>query len=251
MHPYAIEEIRTLATGELVYNHERDEPPRKQIFDEKVVGELNTMLQAVVLEGTGKAAQLDYTYSVGKTGTSSAYRDAWFIGFTGQYVTGVWLGNDDFTPMARVTGGSFPAQTWHNYMMAAHDTDNIPQIVGLPVHPVQAAEQANIAAATAQNAHSQSRDRRRARARKREGHGAGDASGAGEAKRHAQGRSAAEPERCAPGSCRGARGRHRAETEPDLCQHRGRLGGARHAQSQAEPQAALSAGSDAAAATPH
>ena len=135
-----------------VYNHDRDEPPRKQIFDKKVVAELNTMLQAVVLEGTGKAAQLDYTYSVGKTGTSSAYRDAWFIGFTGQYVTGVWLGNDDFTPMARVTGGSFPAQTWHAYMMAAHNTDNIPQIAGLPVHPVQAAEQARIAAAMAQNA---------------------------------------------------------------------------------------------------
>jgi penicillin-binding protein 1A len=74
------------------------------------------------------------------------------MGFTGQYVTGVWLGNDDFTPMARVTGGSFPAQTWKAYMIAAHDTDNIPQIAGLPVHPVQAAEQARIAAAMAQNA---------------------------------------------------------------------------------------------------
>jgi penicillin-binding protein 1A len=147
-----VEEIRTLSGGGVVYNHDRDEPPRKQIFDPKVIGDLNTMLQAVVLEGTGKAAQLDYTYSAGKTGTSSAYRDAWFIGFTGQYVTGVWLGNDDFTPMARVTGGSFPAQTWKTYMVAAHDTDNIPQIAGLPVHPVQAAEQARIAAAVAQNA---------------------------------------------------------------------------------------------------
>ena len=57
-----------------------------------------------------------------KTGTSTAYRDAWFVGFTGQYVAGVWLGNDDFTPMARVTGGSFPAQTWHNYHGAAPTT---------------------------------------------------------------------------------------------------------------------------------
>ena len=69
------------------------------------------------------------------------------MGFTGQYVTGVWLGNDDFTPMARVTGGSFPAQTWHAFMVAAHDTDNIPQIPGIDVHPVQAAEQAQLAAA--------------------------------------------------------------------------------------------------------
>jgi penicillin-binding protein 1A len=152
VRPYAIEEIKTLAGNEVIYNHERDEPPRKQIFERKVIEQLNTMLQAVVLEGTGKAAQLDYTYSAGKTGTSSAYRDAWFIGFTGQYVTGVWLGNDDFTPMSRVTGGSFPAQTWHTYMVAAHDTDNIPQIAGLPVHPVQAAEQERIAATIAQNA---------------------------------------------------------------------------------------------------
>jgi penicillin-binding protein 1A len=152
VRPYAVEEIKTLAGNEIIYNHERDEPPRKQIFERKVIEQLNTMLQAVVLEGTGKAAQLDYTYSAGKTGTSSAYRDAWFIGFTGQYVTGVWLGNDDFTPMSRVTGGSFPAQTWHTYMVAAHDTDNIPQIAGLPVHPVQAAEQERVAATLAQNA---------------------------------------------------------------------------------------------------
>jgi penicillin-binding protein 1A len=151
VRPFAIEEIRTIP-GDLIYNHDRDEPPRKQIFPRKAVEELNTMLQAVVLEGTGKKAQLDYTFSAGKTGTSSAYRDAWFIGFTGQYVTGVWVGNDDFTPMSRVTGGSFPAETWHNYMMAAHDTDNIAQIPGLELHPVQVAERARIAAAMAQNA---------------------------------------------------------------------------------------------------
>ena len=58
-HPYAIEEIRTLSRGDVVYNHDRDEPPRKQIFDRKVIEELNTMLQGVVLNGTGKAAQLD------------------------------------------------------------------------------------------------------------------------------------------------------------------------------------------------
>ena len=147
VRPYAVEEIRTLG-GETVYNRDRDEPPRKEIFKREVVETLNTMLQAVVTEGTGKAAQLDYTNSVGKTGTSSAYRDAWFLGFTGQYVVGVWLGNDDFTPMARVTGGSFPAQTWHTFMVQAHDTDNIPPIPGLPLHPLQMAEQERMAAMT-------------------------------------------------------------------------------------------------------
>jgi penicillin-binding protein 1A len=106
----------------------------------------------VVQAGTARAAQLDFTYSIGKTGTSSNFRDAWFMGMTGQYVAGVWLGNDDFTPMARVTGGSFPAQTWHNFMVAAHDTDNIPKLPGIAVHPVQVAEQARLAAAAAQNA---------------------------------------------------------------------------------------------------
>ncbi len=143
-HAYGIEEIHTLQ-GEPLYSHDRDEPPRKQLFDPQVVGTLNTMMQGVVLAGTGKAAQLDYTYSVGKTGTSSNYRDAWFVGFTGQYVGGVWLGNDDFSPMSRVTGGSFPAQIWHNFMVLAHDTDNIPTIPGLEPHPVQVAEQARLA----------------------------------------------------------------------------------------------------------
>ncbi|MGB6437952.1 MAG: hypothetical protein WBE89_01175, partial [Methyloceanibacter sp.] len=106
---------------------------------------LNSMLQGVVTGGTGRAAQLDFTYSIGKTGTSSNFRDAWFMGITGQYVAGVWIGNDDFSPMSRVTGGSFPAQTWHNFMVLAHDTDNIPQIPGIEVHPVQVAEQERLA----------------------------------------------------------------------------------------------------------
>jgi penicillin-binding protein 1A len=154
VRPYGIEEIRTLP-GELLYNHDRDEPPRRRIFDRQVVEKLNTMLQAVVLEGTGKAAKLDYTHSAGKTGTSSAYRDAWFIGYTGQYVTGVWVGNDNFTPMSRVTGGSFPAQSWAAYMKAAYATDNIPTIPGLEPHPAQVAEQARLAAAAAQRAGSE------------------------------------------------------------------------------------------------
>jgi len=143
-HAYGIEEIHTLQ-GQLLYSHRNDEPARKQLFDRKVVETLNSMLQGVVTYGTGRRAQLDYTHSVGKTGTSSNYRDAWFMGFTGQYIAGVWLGNDDFGPMARVTGGSFPAQAWHDFMVMAHDTDNIATIPGLPVHPVQVAEQQRLA----------------------------------------------------------------------------------------------------------
>ena len=150
VRPYGIEEIRTIP-GELLYNHNRDEPERKRIFERKVVEQLNSMLRTVVTAGTGRRSQLDYTNNVGKTGTSSAYRDAWFMGFTGQYVTGVWLGNDDFTPMARVTGGSFPAETWKTYMEAAHDTDSIPVVPGVEPHPRQVAEQQRIAAIMSQN----------------------------------------------------------------------------------------------------
>ncbi|MGA7372812.1 MAG: PBP1A family penicillin-binding protein [Methyloceanibacter sp.] len=144
VHNYAIEEIHTLQ-GQLLYSHERDTPARKQLFSRESVEMLNSMLQGVVTGGTGRAAQLDFTYSIGKTGTSSNFRDAWFMGITGQYVAGVWIGNDDFSPMSRVTGGSFPAQTWHNFMVLAHDTDNIPQIPGIEVHPVQVAEQERLA----------------------------------------------------------------------------------------------------------
>lgn len=144
VHAYGIEEIHTLQ-GQLLYSHERDQPQRKQIFSRNSVEMLNTMLQGVVTGGTGRAAQLDFTNAIGKTGTSSSFRDAWFMGITGQYVAGIWLGNDDFTPMSRVTGGSFPAQTWHNFMVLAHDTDSIPEIPGIALHPVQVAEQERLA----------------------------------------------------------------------------------------------------------
>ncbi len=122
----------------------------------RVVAEMNQMMQAVVTEGTGRRAQLDITHTVGKTGTSSSYRDAWFVGFTGQLVTGVWIGNDDFRPMiidssARtgsatgVTGGGLPAQTWQAYMTVAHTTPNIPTIAGLTPHPRLVQEQQRLA----------------------------------------------------------------------------------------------------------
>lgn len=145
IRPYAITEIRD-THERLLYSHDRDEPKPKQIFDRKVIETLNQMLAKVVTEGTGRRAQLDFTYVAGKTGTSSSYRDAWFMGFTGQYVTGVWMGNDSYRPMGRVTGGSLPAMTWHRYMSQAHASLNIPQIPGLPLHPKQVEELERIAA---------------------------------------------------------------------------------------------------------
>ena len=62
---------------------------------------------------------LAFEPTAGKTGTNQSYRDAWFIGFTGHHVAGVWLGNDDFTPMKEVTGGLLPAPIWKRIMMEA------------------------------------------------------------------------------------------------------------------------------------
>jgi membrane peptidoglycan carboxypeptidase len=79
---------------------------------------MTDMLQAVVQQGTGRAAMLDRPTG-GKTGTSQDFRDAWFVGFTADYTAGVWLGNDNGEPMERVTGGNLPARIWHDVMMEA------------------------------------------------------------------------------------------------------------------------------------
>jgi penicillin-binding protein 1A len=99
-------------------------------------------MRAVVTDGTGKRAELGFTTAVGKSGTSSSWRDAWFVGFTGALVTGVWIGYDDFRPMGGITGGSLPAQAWHNYMSVAHKNyRTIPAIPGLGLDAKQVAEQ--------------------------------------------------------------------------------------------------------------
>lgn len=141
--PYAILDMYS-SRGELIYTRDKDEPPAPRVLSRRVVEQMNQMMQMVVTEGTGRRAQLDYTFTVGKTGTSSGYRDAWFVGFSGQYVTGVWMGNDDYRPMHNVTGGTIPTMAWHSFMSVAHTSMDIPQIPGLPLHPTQIAERQKI-----------------------------------------------------------------------------------------------------------
>ena len=112
VHPYAITSIRDRA-GNVLYTHEA--PPVVQAAMPWVVSELVSMLGSVIDYGTGKGARLDRP-AAGKTGTSSDYHDAWFMGFTGDYTTGVWIGNDDNSPMRRITGGSLPVEVWRGVM---------------------------------------------------------------------------------------------------------------------------------------
>ncbi|HEU0118493.1 MAG TPA: PBP1A family penicillin-binding protein [Alphaproteobacteria bacterium] len=116
--PYAIKEIRN-RDGQVLYHHTDVTPP--VTVNEHAVEVLVDMMQDVVKYGTGKRAQIGRPVA-GKTGTSSDYRDAWFLGFTGNYTTGVWVGNDDNAPMKKITGGSLPAEIWHNYMADAESS---------------------------------------------------------------------------------------------------------------------------------
>jgi penicillin-binding protein 1A len=99
-----------------------------QVISARALAHMQEMMTAVITEGTGKAARLDRP-AAGKTGTTQDYRDAWFMGFTADYVAGVWLGNDDYrNEMKKVTGGGLPAQLWKSVMLAAER--------GLPPRPL-------------------------------------------------------------------------------------------------------------------
>ena len=93
----------------------------ERVISENAAKLLTYMMSKVVESGTGTRARLDGRPAAGKTGTTSAARDAWFIGFTADYVTGVWIGYDDNTPLKGVTGGGLPAEIWHEVMSRVED----------------------------------------------------------------------------------------------------------------------------------
>lgn len=113
--PYGILEIRTRKKGKVIYRHQNY---IGAALSRDTVGMMNDMLMDVIQEGTGRGAQIGRD-AAGKTGTTSDYRDAWFIGYTPDLVAGVWVGNDDNTPMKKVTGGMLPARIWRAYMQAS------------------------------------------------------------------------------------------------------------------------------------
>jgi penicillin-binding protein 1A len=114
--PYLVTEVED-ARGHIYYSRDATPPPR--VIPEDADKDLTFMLHDVVVEGTGRAARLPGRESAGKTGTTQDYRDAWYVGFTPDYVTGVWVGNDDSKPMRNVTGGLLPAAIWKDVMVVA------------------------------------------------------------------------------------------------------------------------------------
>ncbi len=125
VRPFGILGI-TDAAGRVLYWHPRQES--EGIVEASVVRQMTRLLQAVLRPpGTGTRAALKGHPAAGKTGTTQRYRDAWFVGFTRHLVAGVWLGNDDETPMDGVTGGTHPSLIWRNFMADVHRYLHLPR----------------------------------------------------------------------------------------------------------------------------
>lgn len=125
--PYAVLSIENEA-GEILYQRTPVDYPK--VFSSQTVESITSMLEKVIdEEGTGYGAKFS-TDSViaGKTGTTQNYRDAWFIGYTNKYTTGIWMGNDDNSPTNRISGGKYPAMLWRDYMKQAM-TVSLPEFI--------------------------------------------------------------------------------------------------------------------------
>ena len=125
--PHVVERVRT-ASGKLLYQRKRRQASAAS-SRRATPAMMNAMMQETLLTGTARKAELPGWPAAGKTGTSQDFRDAWFIGYTGHLVAGVWLGNDDASPTKKTTGGGLPVEIWSKFMKAAHQ--GVP-VVGLP-----------------------------------------------------------------------------------------------------------------------
>ena len=130
--PHVVERVRTHA-GKVLYA--RATPKLGRIIDPRYVAMMNTMMRETLQIGTAQKAQLPGWPAAGKTGTSQDFRDAWFIGYTGHLVTGVWLGNDNSSPTRKATGGGLPVEIWSRFMRGAHQGVAVAALPGLTGAP--------------------------------------------------------------------------------------------------------------------
>jgi len=116
VQPHIITRVKT-ASGKTLY--QRKGSTFGRVIEPQYVAMMNTMMQETLTTGTARKAELPGWQAAGKTGTSQDFRDAWFIGYTGRLVTGVWLGNDDASPTKKASGGNLPVEIWSRYMSIA------------------------------------------------------------------------------------------------------------------------------------
>ena len=138
--PYGLIDLRL--QGEATPVMGNDTGIGERVINQGAARQLTWMMHKVVTEGTGTRAQLGDRPVAGKTGTSQSARDAWFIGFTADYVAGVWMGYDDNTPLSGVTGSGLPAEIWRETMVRVHDGLPVRALpLQEPVPPARAPEQ--------------------------------------------------------------------------------------------------------------
>jgi len=116
--PHVVMKIRTVEGNKVLYARQADQ--LGQAVEPRHVAMMNTMMQETLLSGTARKAEIPGWPAAGKTGTSQDFRDAWFVGYTANLVTGVWLGNDDNSPTKKATGGGLPVEVWTRFMRSAH-----------------------------------------------------------------------------------------------------------------------------------
>jgi penicillin-binding protein 1A len=131
---YGISRIRT-PEGRVIYQRASRAEGPVQAISNPYLYYMNQMMRGVITSGSGRGAAISGRDLAGKTGTTSDYKDAWFVGYTGGFVTAVWVGKDDNTAMRGVTGSSAPAAIWRNFMEAALPRLNAPAIPDGPPMP--------------------------------------------------------------------------------------------------------------------
>jgi len=133
--PHVIERVRS-AGGKLLYKARN--PGLGRVIDDRHAAMMNQMMQETLTTGTARKAELGAFPAAGKTGTSQDFRDAWFVGYTGHLIAGVWLGNDDNSPTKKLTGGGMPVDIWSRFMKAAHQglpMADLPGMTGRTIDP--------------------------------------------------------------------------------------------------------------------
>ena len=140
--PHVVNRVRT-AQGKILWVRKPDNLGR--IVEPRSVAMMNAMMQETIASGTARKAEAAGWPAAGKTGTSQDFRDAWFIGYTANLVTGVWLGNDDGTPMRKLTGGGLPVEIWTRFMKPAHQGIAVAALPGYPAPSLPPPQQAGIA----------------------------------------------------------------------------------------------------------